>query len=89
MAAEDYEELLTIWNTLILDLQVLVRPRTRIWKDIGAGDNDALRPVVTSAKQTKIGSQRVSTEPRGTHQHTNTLSNLFQHEGNEIWEHDF
>lgn len=35
MVSEDgEEEVLTIWDTLILDLKILVCPRTRIWKDI-------------------------------------------------------
>lgn len=60
MVSEDGEEVLTIWDTLILDLEILVCPRTRIWKDIWPSDNDTLCPVVTSEKQS---SRRVNIYP--------------------------
>lgn len=44
----DSRVILTVGHTLILDLQVLVRPRARVWEDVRTRDHDALGPVVAS-----------------------------------------
>lgn len=44
-----YKYILTVRYTLILDLQVLVCARARIWEDVDPCDHHTLSPVVASA----------------------------------------
>lgn len=46
--------LLTVRHTLVLDLEILVRPGTWIWEHIWSGDDNTLRPVVTPEEQRNI-----------------------------------
>lgn len=43
--------ILTVRDTLILDLQVLVCSRAGVWEDINPCDNHTLSPVVTPEGQ--------------------------------------
>lgn len=52
-----YIRIHTVRDTLILHFQVLVRPRARVWKHIGAGNNRTLRPITASGKQQRWESE--------------------------------
>lgn len=54
----------TVGYTFILDLQVFVGSRARVWKHIWSGHDSTLRPVITSEKQErkdqKVGKKKIS-----------------------------
>lgn len=44
---------LTVGDTVILDLQILVGARARVWKSIWASHHHALRPIITPVRKEK------------------------------------
>ena len=64
------EEVLTVGDTLVLDLQVLVGARTGVWEDVGPCHHGTLGPVVTPGGRGGVLADGVANTHPPTHKHT-------------------
>lgn len=57
MGGVDRVSVLTVWDTLVLDLQVLVGPWTGVWEHVRPSYHNTLCAVITPAREDRQGKE--------------------------------